>query len=554
MRRFAALLAALALAFVCAGGFAMPVACAEGGEATLPPLRHILEISFSVAPAEMVEPGPVTLTFTITNASDYDAENVYISSSDGLRTEPLGQIDAGDSRVFSRAHDVTAEELEDGRITYIFSHDGVSGDPDTVNYTVDCPIERAIAQAEAEFTRQFSAVYARPGDVVTITYRVRNTGNVPIENLRVDDAPGEYTGRADSLEVGATRLFVSRVAVEDVTVSAPRLRYSVPAEGDEEREVTLTEARILLADEQLTATLALDRETARVGETVTATLTIMSLGNVSFYDMAVYDESYGGLVADALEMAAGTQTMTIEREYPVRGGASYQLRVRALSSSGAVVETLTEPVSLRALPAESGAEISVYAEAVYPQIAAAGDVPVDVYIVNEGDESAREAVLSETSTDTQLRAFDFLAGRFTTHRRVYVPVSQTGELVFSLRYTNAAGLERTIESPPVRIEIVRGGQRLDAVEEEAPYSGQSVKLSEDPTFFIMLGGAALVLVALAVALLITSRKQRRRQREKLAQLRRQRQEELGKTNRFTPVKRAAQRKGEKPKSEKDGPT
>ena len=47
MRRFAALLAALALAFVCAGGFAMPVACAEGGEATLPPLRHILEISFS---------------------------------------------------------------------------------------------------------------------------------------------------------------------------------------------------------------------------------------------------------------------------------------------------------------------------------------------------------------------------------------------------------------------------------------------------------------------------------------------------------------------------
>ena len=117
MRRFAALLAALALAFVCAGGFAMPVARAEGGEATLPPLRHILEISFSVAPAEMVEPGPVTLTFTITNASDYDAENVYISSSDGLRTEPLGQIDAGDSRVFSRAHDVTAEGLEDGRIT-----------------------------------------------------------------------------------------------------------------------------------------------------------------------------------------------------------------------------------------------------------------------------------------------------------------------------------------------------------------------------------------------------------------------------------------------------
>ena len=548
MRRFAALFAAFALAFLCAGGFAMPGARAES---TLPPLRHILDISFSVSPAELVEPGPVTLTFTIANTSDFDAENVYISSADGLRTEPLGQIEPGDSRVFSRAHDVTAEELESGRITYIFSHDGVADDPDTVNYSVDCPIERALPRAQVEFTRQFSATYARPGDVVTITYRVRNTGNVPIADLRVDDGPGDYSGRADSLDVGGTRLFTSRVTVDDITTSAPRLRYSVPAEGNEEYEIALDEARILLADEQLTATLTLDRETARVGETVTATLTVTSLGNVNFYDMAIYDESYGGLIADGLEMGAGTQSITITREYPVRGDASYQLRVCALSSSGAVIETLTEPVSLRALPAESGAEVSLYAQAVYPQVASAGDVPVDVYIANAGDESARGAVLSETSTGTQIRTFSFLAGNFTTHRRVYVPVSQTGELVFSLRYTNAAGVVRTAQSPPVRIEITRGGQRLDEVEADAPFSGQSVKLSENPTFLILLGGAGVLLVALAVALFITSRKQRRQRREKLAQLRRQRQEELGKTNRFTPV-RAAQRKAEKPKGEKDG--
>ena len=157
MRRFAALLAALALALLCAGGFAMPSARAESAEPTQPPLRHVLDIRFSVSPAALVEPGAVTLTFTIANTSEYDAENVYISSSDGLRTEPLGQIEAGDSRTFSRAHDVTEAELEAGRITYIFSHDGVAGDPDTVNYTVDCPNERAISRGEVEITRQFSA-------------------------------------------------------------------------------------------------------------------------------------------------------------------------------------------------------------------------------------------------------------------------------------------------------------------------------------------------------------------------------------------------------------
>ena len=52
-------------------------------------------------------------------------------------------------------------------------------------------------------------------------------------------------------------------------------------------------------------------------------------------------------------------------------------------------------------------------------------------------------------------------------------------------------------------------------------------------------------LALAVALLITSRKQRRQRREKLEKQRRQRQEELGKTNRFTPVKRPERKKNDK---------
>ena len=267
--------------------------------------------------------------------------------------------------------------------------------------------------------------------MVTITYRVRNAPAMcPLKTCAWTTPPAKYSGRADAL-AALQRLFTSRVTIDDVTVSAPRLRYTVPAEDDQEYEVTLDEARILLADEQLTATLSLDRESASVGETVTATLTIMSLGNVNFYDISVYDESYGGLIADALTMSAGTQTLTITHEYPVRGDASYQLRVRALSSSGATIETLTEPVSLRALPAEAG-EIAVYAEPVYTQIAAAGDLPVDIYIVNSGDANARDATLTETGTGTALREFSFLAGQFTTYRRVYVPVSQTGELTFSL--------------------------------------------------------------------------------------------------------------------------
>lgn len=78
MRRIAAVML-FVLALFGAGGFA-----AAEGAATLPPVRRILNISLSVKPAELVVPGDVTLTFTIANASEYDAENLYIASSDGL--------------------------------------------------------------------------------------------------------------------------------------------------------------------------------------------------------------------------------------------------------------------------------------------------------------------------------------------------------------------------------------------------------------------------------------------------------------------------------------
>lgn len=176
---------------------------------------------------------------------------------------------------------------------------------------------------------------------------------------------------------------------------------------------------------------------------------------------------------------------------------------------------------------------------------------MDIYIVNSGASDARAAVLSETITGETLHEFALVAGDYTTYRRVYVPVSQDIDLAFSLTYTDAAGETHTVQSDPARVEIDAAGQVLEREEQAAPYSGESVKLRENSSFWFLLIGAGAVLIALAVALFLTSRKQRRQRREKLAQQRRQRQEELGKTNRFVPVKRAARKKNEK---EKDGQT
>ena len=113
IRKIGRFISALLLCFLAglfpaleAGPLSAPTAMAE--EAPL------LEILVSAKPDELVEPGDVTLSFTIVNASQLDAQSVYLSSSDGLLSEPLGQIAAGDTQVFTRTHSVTQAELDAG--------------------------------------------------------------------------------------------------------------------------------------------------------------------------------------------------------------------------------------------------------------------------------------------------------------------------------------------------------------------------------------------------------------------------------------------------------
>ena len=224
------------------------------------------------------------------------------------------------------------------------------------------------------------------------------------------------------------------------------------------------------------------------------------------------------------------------------------MRVRALSPSGATVEVLSEPVSLRALPVRDEAQIALYAEPVYAQIASAGDAPIDVYIVNNGSSHARNATL-RAPDGSVLREFALVAGAYTTYRRVYVPVSQDGELalfpdVYRRRRARTRRSERTCgasrSTPP--------GRRWTARKRPRPTPANRSSCGKTPRSGSSSPARGAVLIALTVALLITSRKQRRQRRGKLAQQRRQRREELGKTNRFVPVKRAPK----KTDKEKDG--
>ena len=517
---------------------ALPFWRAVRAEATPPPLRRILEISFNSRPSELVTAGDVTLSFSIFNSSSYDAQNVYLTSSDGLHSESLGQIAAGDTQTFNRVYTVSEAELNAGEISFIVSHDSPGSGGEPVNYTVSTPIERSIAAPKAEFTCQLSSELVPEGGTVTITYRVRNTGNVPLSQLRVSDALGDFVGRVEALDIGESRVFTSRVTVNAATSTAPALSYSVPAEDGRDYETTLAPREIGIAAPELAASFAADCDSVEDGGTVLVTLMLRNLGNVGYRQITVTDAAHGGVVAASLRLPAGGEPLLVSRVYPVRGTAEYQFHVEAVSQTGERTALDTERISVPVRAVSAAAGLDVQAAARTPRIRRGGDVAFDISLSATAAAGVRDVRLSEQERGP-LRNFEIIPAGDATQVEATYAVGESEDFVFIAEWTDNDGTH-IVRSLPVSVTIAADGVVPEGEEASkgSLFSAARVRVGESPIFLYLILFGIVVLVALILALVVTSRKERRASREREAQQRQRRREELEKTNRFVPVKSA----------------
>ena len=534
LRLAAVLLAALLLC-------AATARAESAATATPPPLRRILEISLSSRPAELVSAGEVMLSFSIANNSDFDAQNVYLISADGLHSEPLGQIGAGEVQTFNRSYTVTETELDSGEISFVVSHDSPNLGAEPVSYTVSTPIARSIAAPQAEFTTQLSSDCAPAGGTVTVTYRVRNTGNVPLTQLRVNDTLGDFVGRVEMLDVGETRVFTGHVTINAAARSEPSLSYTVPAEDGRTYETELSPRTIAIAAPELSLSFAADCETAEPGGTVTLTLMLRNLGNVGYRHITVTDAVRGDLVASSQTLPAGSDPLLVSRVYPVRGDGEYQFHVSAVCETGERVNMDTERIAvpMSAPRAAGGIELSASTET--PVIRRSGNVTFDLSLSTNAAEGVRDVRLSE-QTRGEIRTFEIIPAGGPLCAQASYPVSEDSEFTFIADWTDAQGTH-IVRALPVEVAIGRDGVEPDADEKsgEGLSATARVLVGEGSVYIYLIAGGVLVLIGLIFALWITSRKERRASREREAQQRQKRREELEKTNPFVPVKQRSRK-------------
>lgn len=483
------------------------------------------------------------MTFVITNQSASDVKNVYLTSDDGLLSEPIGQIAAGETQTLMRPHAVTQEELDNGCVRYVLSHDADVPTDEKVIYTLIAPVSRGDVRTDIDFTRQLSSPSVPAGSQLTITYRITNNGNVPVTAIYVRDALGDFTGRLEQLAVGATRTFISRVAINAEAQSNASLEYRVPSGETITRRldpVTVRLSHSVLNSEFSVGRSAFDPDRAD------AVLILTNVGNDDYSDVTVLDDAYGGIIADGVSLPHDGPPAEITYTYPVRGEGGYRWRVTGVSQAGETLDFITDTLTLapEATPRTVALQMDIVPRAT--RINRPGRVDFDVTIANTGTAFAKNLRLYDAELG-DARTLAVLPTGEPSHFTVTYEVRQDSQFVFCLDYIDAEGRSRTISADPIDIAITPSGVAPEPLADEAlRIEGASVKPGNGSTFTILLIVASAALVSMFTILMVTSIRARRERRRRLAEQRRRIHDELGKTGTYTPVKgKAPARAGKK---------
>ncbi len=499
------------LALVCFGASALAEEGAGDG----------LDVVFSISPAELVGPGDVTMTFVITNHSEQDIRNIYLTSDDGLLSEPVGQMAPGESQTLVRPHAVTQAELDEGRVRYVISHDASDAAAEKVSHNLSAPVIKGDARPDVDFTRQLSSRFVPAGGQLTITYRVSNNGNVPVSAVSIHDALGDFTGRLEQLPIGGTRTFISRVTVNMESSSDAVLEYTVPSGETISRR--LDPVTVRLSESALEHDFSVGRS-AFDPERADAVLILTNAGNDDYSDITVLDDVYGGVIADGLSLPRGSNPTEVAFTYPVRGDGEYRWRVTGVSQAGEAVDFVTETLTLPAEELPRSIDISMYIAPRASVISRPGNVTFDIALTNEGTASAKELQLYEVERGNA-RALAVLPTGEPCRFSVTYEVKQDSQFIFCLNYLDEEGHPRTISAEPIDITIGPGGMAPEPLDSERMrLEGSSTKPGSSSTFTILLVVASAALVSMFTLLLVTALRARQDRRRRAAEQRQRRQD------------------------------
>ncbi|QAY65894.1 DUF7507 domain-containing protein [Paenibacillus protaetiae] len=274
--------------------------------------RPAITLTKSVVPEEAAPGSSVTYLFQITNSGNTSLEFVTLTDPLLGLSQTIGTLAASESAVvpfpFVVPASATDPFVNNATVTASFESESVSA-----------VATAALRVQQADFTivKSVDPSEAAPGQEVSFSYLLTNTGPLPLTNIAVTDPALGYSILIPLLESGD---FVSAVIPFTVPANAlggdviQNIITALPEGGTPQQASSFLIVRTLPA---MTIEKSVTPASALPGAVVTYTITVTNIGNTVLHDIGVGDGLLG-LNDSFSELAIGaSQTYTIPFQIPL---------------------------------------------------------------------------------------------------------------------------------------------------------------------------------------------------------------------------------------------
>lgn len=302
-----------------------------------------INFTLSVEPSSLTAPGPVTVSVRVVNAGETDmTEPVMLYDPSGALVPTFGDggqalIKKGDYVTAQHTYNVTQQQLDEGKLTYMLSYNDVDASGNVVVKSLSASAALTFTGTAPRLTvnRTIDPEVVRNGKTATVQYELYNSGNVEIKNIRVEEntSISANAQTVTSLAPGERKTikFTATMRQKDLT-SRGKVTYKAGDESlsQELPAVTIPKANPgLVLDEILTA----DKTSIENGDTVTLTLTIKNNGNITYSNISVTDAKYGEIFTN-LTLGPG-ETLVREKQFTLSESTSFKYSVTLPDNTGA---------------------------------------------------------------------------------------------------------------------------------------------------------------------------------------------------------------------------
>ncbi|MGW4383029.1 DUF7507 domain-containing protein [Kitasatospora sp. NPDC004531] len=429
----------------------------------------------------------VSYTYTVTNTGTAPAESLAVIDD---RVSPVtcstSVLQPGESTLCHGAYTITAADVTAGQVTNVAHAEATDQQGQRVSSPpteVTVPVVGE-GRLEIEKTPDSTGPF-RPGDVVSYTYTVTNTGTGEVHNLIVtDDHVVTVTCDSTLLLPGESTKCRGSYVVTEADAAAGLVVNTAQAEGTDQIGQTVVSPSasalvlVLGVAELVIEKTADSAGPFRLGETVFYTYTVTNTGTTSVHNLTVIDDHVAPVTCPSTVLNPGESTLchgsyVITAADVAAGKVTNTAHAEGTDPLGQVVQS--PPASLT-VPVVGEAVLHLEKTPDSPGPFRLGDTVTYTYTVtNTGTAPVHDLVISDDHPVTlTCDRSDLAPGESALCHGSYVV---TAADVSAGKVTNTAevkGLDpqgQTVVSPPAQATVPVVGEALLAIEKTADSAG-----------------------------------------------------------------------------------